>query len=137
MPLRIDLPSKQPDGTTPNWVEVRDRLSVQDRIEANAALTFRFEPGPDNTEVRTMTGGSDDKMRIALLGRIITAWSFPGIPAPAQNIASPEDLIDSVLDLDDYEAVCDAIAPLFQRILRNGPKTAAKTTEDSPPVSEP
>ena len=120
--MRIDLPSKQADGASANWVEVRSNLTVQDRIAANSALSFRFEPGPDGTEVRTMTGGSDDRMRIALLGRIITGWSFPGVPAPAQNIADPADLIDSVLDLDDYEAVCDAIAPLFARVLRSGPK---------------
>ena len=129
---RVELPSG-------GWVEYRSNLTVQDRIAANAALHFRFEPQDDGTEVRTMTGGSDDKMRIALLGRIITGWSFPGVPAPAQNIADPADLIDSVLDLDDYEAVCDAIAPLFQRILRSGPKPAgtSKTPEASPPESEP
>ena len=133
--MRIDLPSKQGDGS-PSWVEVRENLTVQDRIAANSALSFRFEPGPDGTEVRTMTGGSDDRMRIALLGRIITAWSFPGVPVPSSNIASPDDLISSVLDLDDYEAVCDAIAPLFSRVLRSGPKTAAKeTAEGAAPVS--
>ena len=128
---RVELPSG-------GWVEYRSNLTVQDRIAANAALHFRFEPQDDGTEVRTMTGGSDDKMRIALLGRIITGWSFPGVPAPAQNIADPADLIDSVLDLDDYEAVCEAIAPLFQRILRSGPKPGtSKTPEVSPPESEP
>jgi hypothetical protein len=126
---RVELPSG-------GWVEYRENLTVQDRIAANSALSFRFEPGPDGTEVRTMTGGSDDRMRIALLGRIITAWSFPGVPPPSSNIADPADLIGSVLDLDDYEAVCDAIAPLFARVLRSGPKTAAKETpEGVPPVS--
>jgi hypothetical protein len=127
---RVELPSG-------GWVEYRSNLTVQDRIAANSALSFRFEPQDDGTEVRTMTGGSDDRMRIALLGRIITDWSFAGIPAPSKNIADPADLIDSVLDLDDYDKVCEEIAPLFQRVLRSGPKTAAKTTEDSPPASEP
>ena len=63
-------------------------------------------------------------------------WTPPLVAAKNYPFA---DLIDSVLDLDDYEAVCDAIAPLFQRILRSGPKPAgtSKTPEASPPESEP
>ena len=122
---RVDLPGKQPDGS-PNWVEYRDKLTVQDRIAANSAIKFTFEAAPDgNGEVRKVTGGNDDRMRVALLARLITAWSFPGVPVPSQNIADPEELISSQLDLDDYDAVSDAIEPLFQRVLRTAPKPEA------------
>jgi hypothetical protein len=121
---RIDLPSGA-------WVEYRDKPTLQDRIAVNSVLRFRFEPQPDGTEVRTMTGGSDDAMRIALLTRIITNWSWaPGTPVPSQNTADPADLLASVLDLDDYDTVSEAVTPLFQRVLRPGPKPKAETGGD-------
>ena len=109
---RTELPSGA-------WVEWRDSLVVQDRFAVNAALTFVFEPRPDGSEARTASGGTDDQMRVALLGRLITAWSFPGIPVPAQNTASAGEVIGQVLDLDDYQALVDATGAVFQKVLRS------------------
>lgn len=129
---RTDLPSKQPDGSQ-NWVEYRDRLSVQDRIAANSAVKFTFEAAPDGKgEVRKVTGGNDERMKVALAAQVITAWSFPGIPVPSQNIADPEELIASTLDLDDWDAVSEAIDPLFQRILGAAPKPAETAPQEAP-----
>ena len=129
--MRVDLPSG-------NWAEYRDRLSVQDRIAANSAVKFTFEPTPDGKgEVRKVTGGNDERMKVALAARLITAWSFPGVPVPSQNIADPEELLDSVLDLDDWDKVSEAIDPLFQRILGAAPKPEDKTPEAAEPAADP
>lgn len=133
---RIDLPSTQPNGAA-NWVEYRDRLSVEDRIAANSAVQFTFEPSPDGkSEVRKVTGGNDERMKVALAAKLITAWSFPGVPVPAQNIADPAELISSTLDLDDWDALGEAIDPLFQRILRSGPKPAETSPAGGGGVTE-
>ena len=134
---RVDLSSKQPDGS-PNWAEYRDRLSVQDRIAANSAVKFTFEPTPDGKgERRQVTGGNDERMKVALAARLITAWSFPGVPVPSQNIADPEELLDSVLDLDDWDKVSEAIDPLFQRVLGAAPKPAETAPEAAEPAADP
>ncbi len=134
---RIDLPSKQPDGS-PNWVEYRDQLGVQDRIAANSAVKFTFEPTSDGKgERRVVTGGNDERMKVALAARLITAWSFPGIPVPSQNIADPEELFQSMLGLDNWDAVAEAIDPLFQRILGAAPKPEEKTPGAAEPGADP
>lgn len=121
---RAELPSRQPDGS-PNWVEYRTRLAAEDRIAANSAVQFTFEPSKDGKgEVRKVTGGNDERMKVALAAQLITAWSFPGIPVPSQNVADPAELISSTMDLDDWDAVAAAIDPLFQRILGAAPKPA-------------
>lgn len=126
---RAELPSKQPDGSA-NWVEFRDRLSFQDRIAANSAIVFTFTADPSDPEgkreIRKVTGANDERMKAALAARLITAWSFPGVPVPSQNIADPEQLLDSTLDLDDWDKLAEEIDPLFRRILRSGPKPPEK-----------
>lgn len=129
--MRIELPSG-------GWIELRDRLMAQDKMAVQAAIRVVYEPAPgdDSREVRRVDGGTDDRMRVALLSRIITAWSFAGVPVPASNIADPEDLIGSTLDLDDYEAVCEAVQPLFLRVVRGKAAAEGKAAETAPAAAE-
>lgn len=132
--MRVDLPSKRPDGSS-NWVEIRDKVRPLDRPAIQeAGFRVTIETKPDGTEVRHATGGGQSLMQFALLGRVITAWSFDGVPIPSQNIARPEDVLDSVFtDEDDWDAVCEAIQPMLDRILQGRPKAEPETkTEESP-----
>jgi hypothetical protein len=128
--LRVELPSKRPDGTSNNWVEMRDRIRPLDRPAIQeAGFKVTIETRPDGTEVRHATGGGLAYMQFALLARVITAWSFDGVPIPSQNIAKPEDVLDSVLDEDDWDTACEAIQPMLDRILQGRPKTETTTEE--------
>lgn len=128
--MHVELPSLRPDGVTHNWVEMRDKTRPLDQPAVQeVAYKTRIEVRPDGTEVRDVTtGGADSRMRFALLARVITAWSFDGVPVPSQNIAAPDEVIDSVFtDEDDWDAICDAVEPMLERLTRQRPKPAEKT----------
>ena len=109
---RLDMPSQQSDGT-PNWVEYRDKLMAGDRFLVQAAA--RVEQAADGS-AHTSFLELDNDMRNALLGRIITAWSYPA-PTPAQTAGQPADLvIGNAMDLDDYSALEEAVEPLMAKI---------------------
>lgn len=128
--MRVELPSLRPDGVTHNWVEMRDRTRPLDQPAVQeAAYTTRIEVRPDGTETRNVsTGGAEARMRFALLARVITAWSFDGVPVPSANIGKADEVIDSVFtDEGDWDAVCGAVQPMLDRLLAARPKPAEKT----------
>ena len=105
---RAELPSLQADNT-PNWVEYRDRLMSLDRFEVQEVALVSVGD-------RTSFLALQNDMRNALLGRIITAWSFP-VPIPSANgFQAADKVIGSVLDLDDYAALEEAVQPLMDKI---------------------
>jgi hypothetical protein len=107
---RIELASTQADGT-PNWIEYRDRLMSQDRFEVQETALVAMG---DNGKTSLLALAND--MRNALLGRIISAWSFP-VPVPSQNsMAAADTVIGGVLDLDDYTLLEEAVQPLMDKI---------------------
>lgn len=109
--MRIDLPSRQPDGT-PNWIEYRDRLMSGDRFAVQEVAKVEIGENGGRTSFLAM----QNDMRNALLGMIITAWSFP-VPVPSQNSFSAADVVlGGVLDLDDYAALEQAVEPLMEKI---------------------
>jgi hypothetical protein len=114
---RAELPSKQADDT-PNWVEYRDRLMSLDRFEVQEVALVSVGDGVSRTSFLAL----QNDMRNALLGRIITAWSFPA-PIPSANaFLAADKAIGGVLDLDDYAALEDAVQPLMDKIAgRNTP----------------
>ena len=117
---RIELPSTQADGT-PHWVEYRDKLKAGDRFAVQAVA--KVELGSGNTDKRTASFlEMQNDMRNALLGRIITEWSFPD-PIPSQNsFAAADVVIGNVMDLEDYAALEKAVEPLMDLIAgRNTP----------------
>jgi hypothetical protein len=123
---RIELPSG-------GWVEYRDQLKASDRFAVQAVAKIEVVGG---TARKGEAAGGDRRVaailemlndqRNALLGRIITAWSFPA-PVPAQNdFAAADVIIGDALDLDDYAALEEAVQPLMDKIAGRGqpdPKT--------------
>ena len=70
--------------------------------------------------------GMQNDMRNALLGRIITAWSYP-VPVPSQNSFQAADVvIGDAMDLDDYGVLAEEVEPLMDKI--QGRKTADPKT---------
>jgi hypothetical protein len=59
-------------------------------------------------------------MRNALLGRIITKWSYPG-PVPSEDSFRAADMvIGETMDIDDYAALEKAVEPLMDKIAGRG-----------------
>ena len=126
---RIEMPSQQNDGA-PHWVEIRDKLMAGDRFLVQAAA--RVEQAADGSAHTSFLEMNND-MRNTLLGRIITAWSYP-CSTPAQANGQPADLvIGNAMDLDDYAALEKAIEPLTEKISGRGapaPKTESPAPQD-------
>ena len=112
--MRVELPSKHEDGTN-NWIEIRTDLRVKDRLAVQEVATF--EIGEKSNRASLMAMQND--MRNALLGRIITAWSFP-IPIPANNSFQAADVVIGDMDLDDYAKLEQEIQPLMDKIQGRG-----------------
>jgi hypothetical protein len=107
MTRRIELPSK-------NWVEIREELKARDRfaVQDVASLEVAAEGGSS----RASFLGMQNDMRNTLLGRIITAWSYP-VPVPSQNSFQAADVvIGDAMDLDDYACLAKEIEPLMDKI---------------------
>ncbi len=101
---RIELPSE-------NWIEYRTDLKANDKFAVQDAMVFEYTDG----EARRIHGGASNTMRNALLARIITAWSYEGIPVPSMNIAGV-DTIGDTLDIDDYNFLAEAVSDLLDRV---------------------
>jgi hypothetical protein len=109
--MRAELPSKQADGTR-NWVEYRDSLMSMDKFAVDEVATVVM--GETGNKVSALAMRND--MRNALLGRIITAWSYP-VPIPKENNFQAADIvIGNALNLKDYSALAKAIEPLMDEI---------------------
>jgi hypothetical protein len=100
----IELPSGA-------WVDYRNDLKAGDKFATQDAVVLEY----DESDKRKIRGGTTNVMRNALLARIITAWSFQGIPVPSQNIAGIETLGET-LDIDDYNFLAEAVAPLLDKV---------------------
>jgi hypothetical protein len=102
--MRVELPSGA-------WVELRDKLLAIDRFAVQEAALV--ETG-DKSRVSYLTLAND--MRNALLGRIITSWSYDA-PIPSKNsFAAADVVIGNAMDLEDYDALEDAVQPLMDLI---------------------
>ena len=105
------MPSKQADGT-PHWVEYRDSLMAIDKFAVDEVATITM--GDAGNKVSALAMRND--MRNALLGRIITGWSYP-VPVPSQNNFQAADVvIGNALNLKDYAALARAVEPLMDEI---------------------
>jgi len=95
--MRVELPSG-------GWAEIREKLRPGDRFALQDAPTVVVTDG--KVVVRDAAANGTR----ALLARLITAWSFPG--NPAMILGASVDALDEVMDLDDWDALEDAVAPL-------------------------
>lgn len=108
--MRIELPSKQENGD-PNWVDIRTDLRVKDRLAVQEVA--KIELHEDNNSMSMLAMQND--MRNALLGRIITEWSFP-YAIPSKNGFAAADVVIGDMDLDDYAVLEEAIQPFMDKI---------------------
>ena len=107
----IDLPSMM-NAEEHNWVEYRDTLKASDRFEVQKVAKMTIMGEANLAAYLEM----ENDMRNALLGRIITDWSYP-VPVPAKNdFAAADRIIGDVMDLDDYSVLEKAVEPLMNKI---------------------
>lgn len=101
---RVELPSG-------GWVEYRDQLKAVDRFAVQDAVMLEFRAEGNRASL-----GMVNDQRNALLGRIIEKWSFQ-VPVPKDNSFQAADVVlGELLDLDDYQALADAVQPLMEKI---------------------
>jgi hypothetical protein len=113
--VRVDLPSG-------NTVDLRDQIKGGDRIAAQKALKFRT--GEDRVQV--MEGDAGDQIAIALLIRMITGWSFEGRPVPSQQLDGNQASCLEDLDIDDYDALIQAVEPFIEKVTPRRPNAGAR-----------
>jgi hypothetical protein len=111
--VRIDLPSKQADGS-PNYVDLReiDDLLAEDLFAIHRAV--RLPAGGENPTYSPRE--MDDDSANAFLGRMITAWSFPS-PVPIQNgVAAHDVTIGRAMRARDWSVLRRKIKPLIDEL---------------------
>ena len=111
---RIELPSKQADGTS-NWVEVAspDDLMAETLFAIHRAVRITSGAGGDTSySPREM---EDDSVN-AFLGFAITGWSFPA-PVPSQaNMAAADKVIGRVMKAKDWSSLKKQVRPLIDEL---------------------
>ena len=111
---RIELPSKQADGTQ-NWVEVAspDDLMAETLFAIHRAVRITSGAGGDTSySPREM---EDDSVN-AFLGHAITGWSFPA-PIPSQMNAAPADkVIGRAMTGKDWSSLKNQDKPLMDEL---------------------
>jgi hypothetical protein len=108
--MRVELPSGA-------WVELRDKLNVEDQRAVQNAVVIEITTDENGNTVQRIPGDHTMARRAALLSRIVTDWSFAaqGIPIPSQNVGGA-DMIDSAIsDLDDMNKLDEEIRPLMEK----------------------
>jgi hypothetical protein len=87
---------------------------------------------------QVMPGSITNLMRNALLTEIIESWGGPGldgIPVPSKNLGGT-GILGTALDIEDYNALVEAVEPLMEKVTFTGPKKdAAKTERPTTPSS--
>lgn len=117
---KVELPSGA-------WVEYRNKLKAADRFAVQAVVTV--EVGDGSTRNRAAFLEMQNDMRNALLGRIITDWSYP-VPIPANDSFRAADMVlGDAMDLEDYSVLEKEVEPLMDLIAgRNNPNPKAPPT---------
>lgn len=105
-----------------NWVEYRENLKASDRFAVQDAVSLEFK---DDGSRRAAIGLGND-IRNALLGRIITGWSYPSPVPSQQNMLAADVVIGEAMDLDDYNELSDAVQALVDKISGTTTKTDPK-----------
>lgn len=112
--MRVELPSGA-------WVELREKLMAADRFAVQDSIVLTLT----SNERQEITAGIQNRMRNALLGQIITAWSFGGIPIPSQNALAGVDIIGTTLDIEDYNFLAEKVQPLMDKVNFSPNQTAS------------
>jgi hypothetical protein len=113
--VRIDLPSKQSDGSS-NWVELReiDDLLAADLFAIHRAVRISTGEGGQTTYApREM----EDDSANAFLSQTITAWSFPvPVPRDAASVAAGDVVIGRAMKARDWSVLRKKIKPLMDEL---------------------
>jgi hypothetical protein len=116
---KIELPSGA-------WVEYRDQLKALDKFVVQDAVFLNIKDGGVSQAL-----GFQNDIRNALLGRIITNWSYNApTPAGAKDIAAADVIIGEAMEIDDYNALAEAVQPLVDKV--SGNKSKDKDKEEDP-----
>jgi hypothetical protein len=132
---RVELPSKQADGT-PNFVDLKspDDFMACDLFAIHRAVRVKSSANGD-TEYSAQEW-ADDRVN-AFLASAITGWSFPA-PIPAQTtVAAADVVIGRVMRAKDWAALRRAAQPLMDELEGEGLPDAIKSegaTEAGLPV---
>lgn len=94
------------------WVEYRDKLMAGDKFAVQDAISVEV----NRDGVNKASLGMINDQRNALLGRIITNWSFGQTPDQLKNLQAADVVIGNAMDIDDYNALADAVEALFQKV---------------------
>lgn len=104
-----------------NWVEYRENLKAMDRFAVQDAVSLEFSDKGNRASL-----GLVNDQRNALLGRIITGWSY-NVAIPSQTPQWAADVvIGEAMDIDDYNELSDAVQPLLDKIQGNTVKSDPK-----------
>jgi hypothetical protein len=112
VPVKVELPSGA-------WIQIRDKLMADDKFAVQSSFTIPV----DEEGRQQMPSGIQNIMRNALLERIIEAWGggpLEGQPPPAQNIQGVA-VIGQLLDIEDYNALAEAVDPMLEKVTFAGP----------------
>lgn len=99
--MEIPLPSG-------NKVVIRDKLRPGDR--------FAVQDAPDvivTADKTVVVRNAAANTMPAFLARVVESWTFPG--DPAHILAAGARGLDDVMDLDDWDALEKAVAPLLEK----------------------
>jgi hypothetical protein len=112
---RIEFPSGA-------WIEYRDELTAADRFAVQDLVHLEYKDGYNRVKL-----GFGNDVRNALLGRIITAWSYSvPTPAGAKDFAAADVIIGNVMSLRDYNVLSVAVEPLVKEVQGINPEEDPK-----------
>lgn len=97
------------------WVEYRDKLMAGDKFAVQDAVSLEFRDGGNKTTLGIM-----NDQRNALLGRIITNWSFGQTPDQLKTLQAADVVIGNAMDIDDYNALAEEVQPLLDKVMGTG-----------------
>ena len=116
--MRIELLSDSPSGEK-NWVEVREVIKGGDIFAVREANEVELDDSGRAARI-SFQKAEDDRL-IALSARVITAWSFQGVPVPSVQ-QSPKSAfaaargVLSDLDARDLRAFRAGMRPLLELV---------------------
>ena len=102
---KVELPSG-------GWVEYREKLMAGDKFAVQDAISVEFKDGVNRASM-----GLINDQRNALLGRIITNWSFGQTPEQLKQLQAADVVIGNAMDIDDYNALAEEIDPLLNKVM--------------------
>ena len=106
--MKVELPSG-------GWVEYREKLMAGDKFAVQDAVSLEFRESGNRASL-----GMVNDQRNALLGRIITGWSFGQTPDQLKDLVAADVVIGNALDIDDYNVLSDEVQPLLDKVMGIG-----------------